>query len=1128
MLIPMLFIGCGGSGGKTLRVTRRALERRLIRAGWTTGLPKAWQFLHIDVPDTQEGRVDYFGPYLPTQQYVNMVQTDVDYDAIDDILMRRCEGDAVLQELQGWRPRPLEVKVPVDKAAGQFRALGRIIALQNMGSVADRIREAGSLMTDGQAYAELGSLSAQLGWAGAEGGNDPTPVAVVVSSLAGGTGAGCVIDVCDVLRCLYPGWGDHAMTVLYAADVFRKTVGSDKLASVQANSLAAIAEIVAGASATDARMSEILARSGIDQPGMTRGGPTQPFIIGTENSRGASLTSETEVYRSVGEALAVIATSKPVQESMVNFVLGNWQAKAIENVDRLGLTPPNAATGFRSFGFSRVSLGRERFEEYAVQRLARSAAEFLSEGYLRAAQERTTEASLTPDEALDRLVTDLSVEFLNLCGLNQRGTKANQIIDAVLDPERAEQVWRKERAEILAEISHLGDALPTVWSRRIRDAAEDREDAFARRAEQMVDEGIVAWCEAAPDRIVGVVSRYVAERGVPVAQELLSWTIGELRSTADALVADALRQRHERDMWAAEMGAVLNGPRPIKAANPAVETGIRECTSRFWFEMLAHVRDRCAQLVLELCSGFLTPLRDQLQTAQNRLESDLGSQPDGRRSRVFDWPVDDVVPSHLEPSKLEFLLEPTSSYPATFERLVAASVTQEDARRAGGELNAARQAVFMGGFHTAGRTAVPVALQHGTGATPTSVEGKWSPRIAKGTGQPASFRADFGVDALLGRAHQWIYRPGERIEQYLQETITEYLSERDRFERPIEDHPDRLRSFRAAFRSAISTAEPLVKINKGRYGSVHVNAPDPGYDLLIEPLPFHATHPARHIAEQILLSPGTGVTEANLDTFFQTQPTASIGIVTYLRLPAHPVVFESIMQPVATAWQKAERTAVDEFWQWRRTRPLREAIPVTSDVRRAMIRGWFTARFLGLVDVLDLSKPVKILDPERGWLPFPYPYLGPGVSRSDRSALLPTILESMSLAFVQYSSNGDETAIVPYRRLYRLGLVDETKLGDFSYEILGPALQDWVDTGRVPDGSLGALGSGDTPEERLASLQERFAKSAESYLKGAREPLTALSFFKASRGRDLAAEIAAAHTSIIDASHHVNDDPEQM
>ena len=55
MLHPFLFIGVGGSGGKTLRTLKADLEQRLLEVGYVGEWPSCWQFLHIDVPTVADG-----------------------------------------------------------------------------------------------------------------------------------------------------------------------------------------------------------------------------------------------------------------------------------------------------------------------------------------------------------------------------------------------------------------------------------------------------------------------------------------------------------------------------------------------------------------------------------------------------------------------------------------------------------------------------------------------------------------------------------------------------------------------------------------------------------------------------------------------------------------------------------------------------------------------------------------------------------------------------------------------------------------------------------------------------------------------------------------------------------------
>src|SRR4051794_30034400 len=124
MLRPFLFIGVGGSGGKTLWTIKSDLEQRLIEADYEGRWPSCWQLLHIDVPTTADGTDADLPSQLEEKDYIGMVQRGVNYRAIDNALTSAGRADErVLRNLLGWRPEPQRVAVPVARGAGQFRAL---------------------------------------------------------------------------------------------------------------------------------------------------------------------------------------------------------------------------------------------------------------------------------------------------------------------------------------------------------------------------------------------------------------------------------------------------------------------------------------------------------------------------------------------------------------------------------------------------------------------------------------------------------------------------------------------------------------------------------------------------------------------------------------------------------------------------------------------------------------------------------------------------------------------------------------------------------------------------------------------------------------------------------------------
>src|SRR4051794_38786926 len=138
MLRPFLMIGVGGSGGKTLRVVRDELLRRMEQLGWEGDLPAAWQLLHLDVPTQADGSDPDLPAQLPPGDYRGLVKTGLTYRHIDAALAgtgRTPAGDA----MGTWRPDPDKVNIPASKGAGQYRALGRVITLASLQEVRDAV-----------------------------------------------------------------------------------------------------------------------------------------------------------------------------------------------------------------------------------------------------------------------------------------------------------------------------------------------------------------------------------------------------------------------------------------------------------------------------------------------------------------------------------------------------------------------------------------------------------------------------------------------------------------------------------------------------------------------------------------------------------------------------------------------------------------------------------------------------------------------------------------------------------------------------------------------------------------------------------------------------------------------------
>ena len=87
MYSKFLFVGLGGSGGKTLRFLKREVTRWMAAHDAATRLPSGWQFLHIDTPVVADGdEIDDLAPRLSSDEYFGLIGAGMDFRALQNIL----------------------------------------------------------------------------------------------------------------------------------------------------------------------------------------------------------------------------------------------------------------------------------------------------------------------------------------------------------------------------------------------------------------------------------------------------------------------------------------------------------------------------------------------------------------------------------------------------------------------------------------------------------------------------------------------------------------------------------------------------------------------------------------------------------------------------------------------------------------------------------------------------------------------------------------------------------------------------------------------------------------------------------------------------------------------------------
>lgn len=1028
---PMIVIGCGGSGGKVIASLRRTLEIQLQNAGWEEGIPEAWQLIYVDTPAAQEVDMTY-GPATPPTDYVSLSQGMSRYQDVDSSVMNAIGTDGV-SRFVGWRPANA-APVAIDLGASQWRAVGRVAAFNGLPAVGRRVQRALTQIASGRA--QLERLGVLLGYGDAPVSG--SPFVVIVSSLAGGTGAGIFLDVADIVKATEPELYNKVAGVLFTAEVFRDI---DNAPGVQPNTLGAISELMSAYSNLDQEYEPLYKSLNVDVAAHAQGktGINYPFIVGMSTLGGHQLKDIPDAYRAVSETLAATMLSAKVRDDLLQFQVANWPVEQTPNETAWTFGNARRQDGLRiesgvlsSFGSARLSVGVARFGEYARARLARQIVEYLADGYIEQGRSLMNDPQATPEQITDYFVSDLGVRFVEACGLRELndsmddGESHDQVLDALLPSSEIDDLWRDWWNQLFSEITSLGGSRPTsFWTQQISQLIPSRLNSFKHNVEARVATGEADLMVTLPRRVLTQVSQYMAQFGVPVTLALVQYAMNHIQEASNQLKREAAEERSKGARAGDGIAAAWQGV-PARQDLPSTHEKVREATRRGsavgYREARATHREHTEKFLRRFHDQVLVKLEQQLRQIQGQLAGD------DAREAVRHWPVDDGVPALFAPPPLETCLVAPSTWPGLFDKLLRETAADEEGIRASAE-ETVRRIVGGGGFSFE-RDGQPVTIPPAL-----DVEQDWS-------GGPLQLQVALSVSDIEERARVWLNRRGTVFGDFLGQKLGAYLSPMGPGGAPVPDYQDRLDRFRDGLQRTIDSATPLVDIDQVIFQRVHPNSAlgSGKTKLIAEPLPL-TSGPAYEIAKRVFETQ-PGVAPDQLTEFF-TDSSADREAVLYVSsLPGavHPAAVTSLTRPIQSSWNgvRNSSTSVGLFWQNRRARRLDEFVPVAPSVLDQMISGWFVGRLLGRI-----SNP----DPEVGFqiayqhaagpkiARFPWPLLASGAfnvaSPNAKHKWLPAILESLGLAYSLLATEPD--ILEGYDQLF--------KLGD------GDALEAWVVTG---------------------------------------------------------------------------------
>lgn len=1068
----VLVVGCGGSGVKTVAFMMDQLKADLRRHG-IEEIPACWQFLGVDTP-VQEEDMSHLGVATLSDQGGQYVACGVSgglgYPAVDAALTSKltAERRRGLRELATWMPsRPEDVIFPLSTGAGQHRGIGRLLVLSHLKDISAAASDALSRMRDPSNRNLIDKVSKEVPGAGSPPSDAGAPLVLMVSSMAGGSGASMTLDVAQVIA-MTDGYNPETISAfLYTADVF-VDVPEDKRGGVSGNTLAMIGELVAvqgarggAATAADGRL---YSHFGLSSNGIESSlGRAIPIgaMIGGETGSSAGDDSAT-IFRSVGRGLARYIQG-PAFEEYVHYDLSN-PIQAATSAFGWGVQP--GAVSWSSFGYASFSLGRERYLEYAAQRIARRVIDHALDGHSMPGDTRGDHSRLgdlwQQNKSEELRLLDLP-EFSSST-VSEKGTFDDSVAawleHSVVSRSAAEKFAHQLIANVLGGLGQVADGVSLAqWQQMVSQLLARSAGAMRQDIEKEGLRLAYAWTERAQDTLVSFTTQTSGMLGVAYANHVLvelSADNGVLHVLSGKLTEISELRPLEPWVLPAELAQTPSGRRQAGALGAlglaeAERDLARRLEKAVYDWLLVYTSGVMAAAVVGYSNNAVTPMKNAVGDAAAVLKADRAVVPIVQGTAQVDsrfyehWPKEplegqpatDSVPTRFGFANNEVVIMTRDQYVDLFDEHVVSSVASEMDTEYGSHAPSdffqAYDWVVRDVLKGTWKRAVGEAAPEDDKSELIEVRHRW---VANGfqrlyprqTPRPASYRLRLRAEDILDRARKFVGRSGEAFTDFAGESIHHFLTDPE-----VSDYDRQLRleQILDAMRKTIAMARPLSSINNAIYHTLHDE--DARMHLEFSALPFQGVSQAAAGITKILQQSGpydaatigrvAGTGTNGGTSKYTSDPITRVDIFGS-NARTLPVAYTGILSSVKASWVKKRgssdgRTA---FWKWRRSRPLYAGIPFGDAERKALIEGWFVAQLMGCIRLPRRSPegdftPVQIWDMEsEEWVDFPTPMITAPSQFRMASEYLPAVLEASLLAFLELNSKG-LNSFLPYNVL---------------------------------------------------------------------------------------------------------------
>lgn len=1026
-----LVVGCGGSGAKTqayMMDQLKALLRQIEPE--RTELPKCWQFVTIDVPIAPEPGPDN----LPNVQqgggrYIG-IGSRQQYCTFDSGVSAELIKANALKEVATWAPAPPEpITIPVSDGAGQYRAIGRMLTIPAIQRIQEGLDAALKDLNKAETNTELDELNYKL-TSKHSSSQGMTPVVLVISSMAGGAGASMFLDVCRILSTLPNAKPEHTAVFMLTPEVF-SDIPKEMMVGAWPNSLAMFGETIAcqtGAAAqSDTELFDALGIKGANRRHTF--GRIFPIggRMGQEGAQFGDGSAKT-IYRGLGRALSALMYSNQASDSFVQYNVSNTGSPGA-NRKYLGWADPATVAWdvmpWASMGYAQLSMGRDKYAEYAAQRLARSAFDRLLTGHIDPLNPSTGEEQLKArlEERLPAILPSLGIDP------SFRTTQPNgAMIGAWLEKNFPTEITNA----VNANVQWLRQSLPPAndgqqgrdWANEINQRlnhpaiAQHLTTSLADAAYQAVYD----YADRFMNQLIAVTENELSVVGVPFTQAMLD-QIGDIvhqRILSGLSEVVQVAQNMSPAARPTDLDALMH---PL-TGNRRVHNG-----AEILDQIATAYRQQIHRYMLVCLSKNLVPVLEDFRIAGlNRLQREISSahadlEEAAKRKDVATnladvsttdpviWPTesDERISDRFRGSHNEILITEVDSFPTDYANQLIETVRVSDPNvfDLSQASRAAARAVILGDWVTTDalrapqNTLAPKQREEATGNRAGWVCKHLQTPPGGGElreANPAVFSARIRPADLLERARMWIGRSGYHFERFISMDLRSYMTQ-DETVNDVE-YNARINRLRQAFALALSQARPLAAVDEAMVNTVHSSPVT--YRYSFSEIPFQHLNAANDLKD--VLSSTLNITEHTHQVFDNSLTDARKirQIDVFGSYPNYsPIVFSSLLPPIASDW--AGRVDKESAWFLRRSRTLPAFLPMSDDERKAMVAGWIMGLATGRIYVHNQGAPdakAYIYDGQE-WLSFPTPMLTSPASMRQPIDWMPVVLESILLAYAQ-------------------------------------------------------------------------------------------------------------------------------